>query len=69
LANDEIVDGLSERGGHEVVRKKMTQWSIENILLLQKDLLKGLNNIDWPEPLKEMQRNWIGKSEGVFSKI
>ena len=64
LANDEVVDGLSERGGHEVVRKKMTQWSIR-ISAFSERLLEGLKNIDWPDPLKEMQRNWIGKSEGV----
>ena len=54
---------LSERGGHEVIRKKMTQWSIR-ISAFSERLLNGLNNIDWPDPLKEMQRNWIGKSEG-----
>jgi leucyl-tRNA synthetase len=68
LANDEIIDGLSERGGYEVIRKKMTQWSIR-ISSYSERLLKGLNNIDWPEPLKEMQRNWIGKSEGVLVKF
>ena len=68
LANDEIIDGLSERGGYEVVRKKMTQWSIR-ISPFSERLLKGLNNIDWPEPLKEMQRNWIGKSEGSLVKF
>ena len=65
LANDEIIDGLSERGGHEVLRKKMTQWSIR-ISAYSERLLNGLNDIDWPEPLKEMQRNWIGKSEGAM---
>ena len=68
LANDEIVNGLSERGGHEVVRKKMKQWSLR-ISSYSQRLLNGLNNIDWPEPLKEMQRNWIGKSEGVIVKF
>ena len=68
LANDEIIDGLSERGGHEFVRKKMTQWSIR-ISPFSERLLNGLNNIDWPEPLKEMQRNWIGKSEGSLIKF
>tara|TARA_B100000768_G_scaffold181736_1_gene206075 strand:+ start:1272 stop:4085 length:2814 start_codon:yes stop_codon:yes gene_type:complete len=68
LANDEIIDGLSDRGGYEVIRKKMTQWSIR-ISAYSERLLKGLNNIDWPEPLKEMQRNWIGKSEGVLVKF
>ena len=65
LANDEIIDGLSERGGHEVIRKKMTQWSIR-ISAYSERLLSGLNDINWPEPLKEMQRNWIGKSEGAM---
>ena len=65
LANDEIIDGLSERGGHEVLRKKMTQWSIR-ISAYSERLLNGLNDIDWHEPLKEMQRNWIGKSEGAM---
>mgnify|MGYP005642379815 FL=1 len=68
LANDEIIDGLSERGGFEVIRKKMTQWSIR-ISSYSERLLNGLNRIDWPEPLKEMQRNWIGKSEGVLVKF
>ena len=68
LANDEIIDGVSERGGHEVIRKKMTQWSIR-ISPFSERLLNGLNNIDWPEPLKEMQRNWIGKSEGSLVKF
>ena len=68
LANDEIIDGLSERGGYEVIRKKMTQWSIR-ISAYSERLLNGLNNIDWPEPLKEMQRNWIGKSEGSLVKF
>ena len=65
LANDEIIDGLSERGSHEVLRKKMTQWSIR-ISAYSERLLSGLNDINWPEPLKEMQRNWIGKSEGAM---
>jgi leucyl-tRNA synthetase len=64
LANDEVVNGLSERGGHPVVRKKMTQWSMR-ISAYAERLLSGLNRIDWPEPLKEMQRNWIGKSVGA----
>ena len=63
LANDEVVDGLSERGGHEIIKKKMTQWSLR-ISAYSDRLLEGLDKIDWPEPLKEMQRNWIGKSEG-----
>ncbi len=64
LANDEIVNGVSERGGHPVVRKKMTQWSMR-ISAYAERLLQGLETIDWPEPLKEMQRNWIGKSVGA----
>ncbi|MGV6830657.1 MAG: leucine--tRNA ligase [bacterium] len=64
LANDEIVNGVSERGGHPVIRKKMTQWSMR-ISAYAERLLQGLETIDWPEPLKEMQRNWIGKSVGA----
>jgi leucyl-tRNA synthetase len=64
LANDEIVNGVSERGGHPVIRKKMTQWSMR-ISAYAERLLKGLETIDWPDPLKEMQRNWIGKSVGA----
>ena len=64
LANDEIVNGLSERGGYPVVRKKMKQWSMR-ISAYAERLLQGLNNIDWTESLKESQRNWIGKSQGA----
>lgn len=64
LANDEVKDGLSERGGHPVIRKTMKQWSMR-ITAYADRLLKGLETIDWPEPLKEMQRNWIGKSFGA----
>ena len=64
LANDEIVNGVSERGGHPVIRKKMTQWSMR-ITAYAERLLKGLDTIDWPEALKESQRNWIGKSVGA----
>lgn len=64
LANDEIVNGVSERGGHPVVRKKMTQWSMR-ISAFADRLLKGLEKIDWTESLKESQRNWIGKSVGA----
>ena len=64
LANDEVIQGVSERGGHPVERKKMKQWSMR-ISAYADRLLKGLNDIDWPEPLKEMQRNWIGKSVGA----
>ncbi len=69
LANDEIVNGVSERGGHQVIRKKMTQWSMR-ISAYAERLLQGLNTIDWSESIKESQRNWIGKSVGakiVFS--
>ncbi len=64
LANDEIVNGVSERGGHPVIRKKMTQWSMR-ISAYAERLLQGLETIDWPESLKESQRNWIGKSVGA----
>ena len=64
LANDEVVDGLSVRGGHPVERKKMKQWSLRLTAYAQR-LLDGLEVIDWPEPLKEIQRNWIGRSEGA----
>lgn len=64
LANDEVVQGVSERGGHAVERKKMKQWSMR-ISAFADRLLQGLESIDWPEPLKEMQRNWIGKSVGA----
>ncbi len=63
LANDEVVQGVSERGGHPVERKKMKQWSMR-ISAYADRLLEGLDAMDWPEPLKEMQRNWIGKSVG-----
>jgi len=64
LANDEIVNGVSERGGHPVVRKKMTQWSMRISAYAQR-LLDGLETIDWPQPLKDSQTNWIGKSVGA----
>ena len=64
LANDEIVNGLSERGGHPVIRKKMTQWSMR-ISAYAERLLQGLNTVDWTDSLKESQRNWIGKSVGA----
>ena len=64
LANDEIIDGKSERGGYPVVRKNMKQWVIDIPKYAEK-LLDGLNEIDWPESTKEMQRNWIGKSIGA----
>ena len=64
LANDEVKDGVSERGGYPVEQKKMMQWSMR-ITAYPDRLLQGLDAIDWPEPLKEMQRNWIGKSTGA----
>ncbi|SDR99336.1 leucine--tRNA ligase [Christiangramia echinicola] len=64
LANDEVVNGVSERGGYPVVRKKMTQWSMR-ISAFAERLLQDLNKIDWTESLKESQRNWIGKSVGA----
>ncbi len=64
LANDEIVNGVSERGGHPVVRKKMTQWSMR-ISAYAERLSQGLDSIDWTDALKESQRNWIGKSVGA----
>ncbi|HLV15359.1 MAG TPA: class I tRNA ligase family protein [Xanthomarina sp.] len=64
LANDEIVNGVSERGGHSVIRKKMTQWSMR-ISAYAERLLQGLETIDWTDSLKESQKNWIGKSVGA----
>ena len=68
LSNDEVIDGKSERGGYPVVRKNMKQWVINQPAFAEK-LLEGLNEIDWPESTKEMQRHWIGKSEGVEVKF
>jgi leucyl-tRNA synthetase len=65
LANDEIVNGVSERGGHTVVRKKMKQWSMRITAYAQR-LLDGLAKIDWPQPLKDIQTYWIGRSEGAM---
>ncbi len=65
LANDEIVNGVSERGGFPVIRKKMTQWSMR-ISAYAERLLQGLDTIDWTESIKESQRNWIGKSVGAM---
>jgi leucyl-tRNA synthetase/very-short-patch-repair endonuclease len=65
LANDEVKDGFSERGGYPVEQKKMMQWSMR-ITAYAERLLQGLDNIDWPDPLREMQRNWIGKSVGAM---
>jgi len=64
LANDEVIDGKSERGGYPVVRKNMKQWVIDIPKYAEK-LLEGLEEIDWPESTKEIQRNWIGKSIGA----
>nr|WP_299486648.1 leucine--tRNA ligase [uncultured Allomuricauda sp.] len=64
LANDEVVNGVSERGGHPVIRKKMTQWMMRITAYAQR-LLDGLDTIDWPQPLKDSQTNWIGRSEGA----
>ncbi len=64
LANDEVKDGYSERGGHPVERKKMKQWSLRISAYAQR-LLDGLNKINWSESIKEVQRNWIGRSEGA----
>jgi leucyl-tRNA synthetase len=68
LANEEVKDGVSERGGYPVVRKLMQQWSLR-ITAYAERLLSDLDTIDWPESLKEAQRNWIGKSEGSSLKF
>ncbi|KAL4345442.1 hypothetical protein S245_037974 [Arachis hypogaea] len=64
LANEEVVDGVSERGGHPVIRKPMRQWMLM-ITAYADRLLEDLDGLDWPESVKEMQRNWIGRSEGA----
>ncbi len=64
LANDEVKDGFSERGGYPVFQKKMTQWQLR-VSAYAERLLKGLDSLDWTDSLKEMQRNWIGRSEGA----
>ena len=64
LANEEVIDGKSERGGHPVIRKPMRQW-ILRITAYADRLLEDLEELDWPESIKEMQRNWIGRSEGA----
>jgi leucyl-tRNA synthetase len=64
LANDEVIDGKSERGGHPVIRKPMKQWMLK-ITDYAERLLNDLDKVDWPERTKEAQRNWIGKSEGA----
>ena len=68
LANDEIVNGVSERGGFPVVRKKMKQWSMRITAYAQR-LLDGLEKIDWPQSLKDSQKNWIGRSEGAMVRF
>ncbi|MBL7662245.1 leucine--tRNA ligase [bacterium] len=64
LANEEVIDGKSERGGHDVIRKPMRQWVLA-ITKYAESLLETLDSLDWPESVKEMQRNWIGRSEGA----
>ncbi|KAF8087470.1 hypothetical protein N665_0584s0004 [Sinapis alba] len=64
LANEEVVDGVSERGGHPVIRKPMRQWMLK-ITAYADRLLEDLDELEWPESIKEMQRNWIGRSEGA----
>ncbi len=64
LANDEVVDGVSERGGFPVIQKKMKQWCLRVSAYAQR-LLDGLNTVDWTDSIKETQRNWIGRSEGT----
>jgi len=64
LANDEVVDGRSERGGHPVVQKPMLQWSLRISAYAQR-LLDGLDSLDWSDSMKETQRNWIGRSQGA----
>ncbi len=68
LANEEVKEGLSERGGYPVERKLMKQWSLR-ITAYADRLLNDLDGIDWTESLKEQQRNWIGKSEGAQLKF
>lgn len=64
LANDEVINGVSERGGHPVIRKRMRQWSMR-ITAYAERLLQGLTKVDWTDALKEQQSNWIGKSQGA----
>ncbi len=68
LANEEVIDGLSERGNHPVIRKPMKQWMLK-ITKFADRLLEDLDDLDWPESIKEMQRNWIGRSEGAQLKF
>jgi leucyl-tRNA synthetase len=64
LANEEVIDGKSERGGHPVERRPMRQWILK-ITAYADRLLEDLDDVDWPESIKDMQRNWIGRSEGA----
>ena len=64
LSNEEVVDGVSERGGHPVYRRPMKQWVLK-ITEYADRLLEDLDDLDWPESIKDMQRNWIGRSEGA----
>lgn len=68
LSNEEVVDGVSERGGHPVYRRPMKQWMLK-ITAYAERLLEDLDEVDWPESIKEMQRNWIGRSEGAIVKF
>ena len=68
LANEEVIDGKSERGGHPVVRKPMKQW-VFRITDYAESLLKGLEDVDWPDNVKELQKNWIGRSDGANVKF
>lgn len=68
LSNDEVIDGKSERGGYPVIRKNMKQWVIDQVAFAD-ELLEGLDEIDWPQSTKDMQRHWIGRSEGVEVKF
>ena len=68
LSNEEVVDGVSERGGHPVYRRPMKQWMLK-ITAYAERLLEDLDEVDWPESIKEMQRNWIGRSEGATVKF
>ncbi len=65
LSNEEVIDGVSERGGHPVYRRLMKQWMLK-ITAYAERLLEDLDKVDWPESIKEMQRNWIGRSEGAI---
>ncbi len=64
LANDEVVNGVSERGGYPVIQKKMQQWCLRTSAYSQR-LLDGLETIQWSDSIKETQKNWIGRSEGT----